>query len=140
MEALTVACRCGSVRYALNGAPAARAHCHCETCRDFYGVTMLSATAWPPEALTLLSGEVTRYAHPHKQLSKAFCAQCGETLFGTNRLGMRVVPNSIAARGAGGMLPADWQPTMHLFYRYRLIDVVDTLTKYLEGWDGPEHQ
>jgi hypothetical protein len=79
---------------------------------------------------------VTRYAHSHKQLSKAFCAQCGETLFGTNRLGMRVVPNSIVARAAGGTLPADWQPAMHLFYRYRLIDVVDTLTRYLEGWDG----
>lgn len=28
---------------------------------------------------------------------------------------------------------------MHLFYRYRVIDVADGLTKYLEGWDGPEH-
>jgi len=29
---------------------------------------------------------------------------------------------------------------MHLFYRYRVIDVADRLTKYLEGWDGPEYE
>ena len=28
-------------------------------------------------------------------------------------------------------------PAMHLFYRQRVIDVVDALPKYLDGWDGP---
>jgi hypothetical protein len=73
-------------------------------------------------------------------MSKTFCVNCGDTLFGTNRLGMRVVPNSIVARAAGGSLPEDWSPTMRLFYRYRTIDVADGLTKYLEGWDGPEYK
>ncbi len=26
---------------------------------------------------------------------------------------------------------------MHLFYRHRVIDVIDALPKYLDGWDGP---
>jgi len=73
-------------------------------------------------------------------MSKFFCANCGDTLFGTNRLGMRIVPNSVAARAVGGSLPNDWSPTMHLFYRYRIIDVADGLPKYLEGWDGPVYK
>jgi hypothetical protein len=26
---------------------------------------------------------------------------------------------------------------MHLSYRQRVIDVVDALPRYLDGWDGP---
>lgn len=35
-------------------------------------------------------------------------------------------------------LPEARQPTMHLFYRHRIIDVADALVKYLDGWDGPQ--
>ena len=47
------------------------------------------------------------------------------------------MPNSLTARAHGGQLPGDLQPTMHPFYRQRVIDVVDALPKYLDGWDGP---
>ncbi len=70
-------------------------------------------------------------------MSRAWCASCGEIVFGTNRLGMRVVPNSLTARAHGGQLPADLQPTMDLFYRQRMIDIVDARPKYVDGWDGP---
>ncbi len=50
---------------------------------------------------------------------------------------LRVVPNRLTARARGGQLPGDLQPTMHPFYRQRVIDVVDALPKYLDGWDGP---
>lgn len=100
---------------------------------------MLSATAWPEPAVRIAKGAAATFAHPTKQLSRAFCAGCGETLFGINRLDMRVVPNSLMARASGGALPGHLSPTMHLFYRHRVIDVSDALTKYLEGWDGPEY-
>ncbi len=58
-------------------------------------------------------------------------------MFGTNRLGMRVVPNNLIARGANGDLQEEMRPTMHLFYRSRIIDVEDDLTTYLKGWDRP---
>ena len=137
---IALECHCKSVRVELQGSPAARAHCHCQTCRDFYGTAMLSATAWDPQALHLVGGEVAQFAHPTKQLSRAFCPSCGETMYGTNRLGMRIVPNSVMARAHGGTLPEALQPAMHLFYRHRVIDVHDTLIKYLDGWDGPVHE
>jgi len=99
---------------------------------------MLSATAWPASAVRVAKGQVATFTHPAKQMSRAFCAGCGETMFGINRLDMRVVPNSLAARASCGDLPASLEPTMHLFYRHRVLDVDDRLTKYLDGWDGPE--
>lgn len=81
-----------------------------------------------------LRGEPAARANCH-------CGSCCDfyaTLFGTNRLDMRVVPNSLVARASGGALPADLSPTMHLFCRHRVVDVADALTKYLDGWDGPE--
>lgn len=137
---LAVQCLCGSVRLDLLGQPAARANCHCQSCRDFYATSMLSATAWHVEATTLNGSGTITFHHPKKQLSRTFCSSCGDTVFGTNRLGMRVVPNSLVARALGGVLPEHFQPTMHLFYRQRIIDVTDALTKYLDGWDGPEYK
>jgi len=130
-------CLCGGVNVELRGEPAARANCHCQSCRDFYGTSMLSATAWLPEQVTVAEGSVATFAHPTKQLSRAFCPNCGETVFGTSRLNMRVVPNSFVARATGGALPDALHATMHLFYRHRIIDVSDELPKYLDGWDGP---
>lgn len=134
-----IACLCGAVTVDLTGEPAARANCHCATCRDFYATPMLSATAWANENVAP-HGELSVFQHPTKQMSRAFCPKCGETLFGTNRLGMRVVPNSLLARANGGTLPANCTPSMHLFYRHRVIDVNDTVIKYVDGWDGPTYE
>lgn len=137
--AVGITCLCGALRIQLHGSPAARACCHCATCRDFYGTSMLSATAWEADAVQLDAGAGGVFQHPHKQLSKTFCGGCGEVVFGTNRLGMRVVPNAMLARANGGALDAALMPQMHLFYRDRVIDVVDALPKYLDGWDGPTY-
>ncbi|WP_217590188.1 GFA family protein [Burkholderia sp. GbtcB21] len=133
---LSARCLCGAVTVTLRGEPAARANCHCATCRDFYGTPMLSATAWPPEQIAV-DGTGATFPHPSKSMSRTWCVSCGEIVSGTNRFGMRVVPNSLTARAHGGQLPDDLQPTMHLFYRQRVIDVIDALPKYLDGWDGP---
>ncbi|MBB3226110.1 hypothetical protein FHW69_000700 [Luteibacter sp. Sphag1AF] len=137
---LTANCFCGAVRIELTGEPVARANCHCGSCRDFYGTSMLSATAWPEQQVNVTEGATTRFPHPTKQLAQTFCVACGETVFGENRLNMRIVPNSLLARSTDGVLAADMQPTMHLYYRNRIIDVVDDLPKYLDGWDGPLHE
>ncbi|SNT83546.1 GFA family protein [Stenotrophomonas sp. CC120222-04] len=134
---IRVACLCGKVAIELQGEPVARANCHCASCRDFYGVPMFSATAWEPASLQMNASDVRSFSHPEKQLKKTFCAVCGEVVFGTNRLGMHVVPNAMLHRISGEGSHSSWAPTMHLFYRQRVVDVVDDLPKYLDGWDGP---
>lgn len=133
---ITITCLCGALSVQLQGAPVARANCHCATCRDFYATSMFSATAWEAVAVTPVSGAAAQFQHPSKQLSRTFCPACGEVLFGTNRLGMRVVPNALIARATAGHLEEALAPTMHLFYRDRVIDITDALPKYLDGWDG----
>lgn len=98
---------------------------------------MLSATAWEPDLVRLVATAARRFKHPEKQLEKTFCGECGEVVFGTNRLGMRVVPNALLARVNEGTLDVSMAPTMHLYYRQRVVDVLDDLPKYLDGWDGP---
>jgi hypothetical protein len=134
---LRIACLCGKIAVDLHGSPVARANCHCASCRDFYGTSIWSATAWQADSARIAEGTGHVFKHPHKQLSRTFCSDCGEVLFGTNRLGMRVVPNSMVARATGGTLDSAYAPTMHLFYRHRIVDVQDDLPKYLDGWDGP---
>ncbi|NMT33315.1 aldehyde-activating protein [Stenotrophomonas maltophilia] len=137
---IRVACLCGNVAIELSGEPVARANCHCSSCRDFYGVAMFSATAWEASSVQMKSAEVRTFSHPEKQLKKTFCTSCGEVVFGTNRLGMRVVPNAMLARAAREGLDVAVAPTMHLYYRQRVIEVLDELPKYLDGWDGPTYQ
>jgi hypothetical protein len=100
---------------------------------------MFSATAWAADAVSIDDDVARTFKHPEKQLAKTFCDVCGEVMFGTNRLGMRVVPNALVARATDGKLDATLAPTMHLFYRQRVIDVSDDLPKYLDGWDGPTY-
>lgn len=53
---------------------------------------------------------------------------------------MVVIPNSLFVRAAQNTLPDPLAPTMHLFYRHRVVDVADALPKYLDGWDGPAYE
>ena len=88
------------------------------------------------EAGELLAHIAFRGIRLNGQLKRHFCRHCGETLLGNNRLGMAVIPNSLFARAAQNTLPDALAPTMHLFYRHRVVDVADALPKYLDGWDG----
>lgn len=136
--AITVTCQCGGVSMSLTGEPAARAMCHCNACRDFYGSAVLAATAWAPSQVSV-TGAAHTFVHPSRKMTRRFCPECGETLHGTNRLDMCVVPNAMLARVHDATLPVSLKPTMHLFYRHRVVDVQDDLPKYLDGWDGPRY-
>ena len=136
---LLLNCSCGEVEVQIAGSPAACAYCHCTSCRDFYGLPVLAATAWRNEAVQVVKGSdrLGEYQHPTKQMQRHFCRACGETMFGTNRLGLTVVRTSLLARSSGGSLSAEFNPKLHLFYAYRELDVDDELPKYLEGTSGP---
>jgi hypothetical protein len=136
---LSIACLCGKISVELHGSPVARVNCHCSSCRGFYGTSIFSATAWEVDAVRRDGDMGITFKHPEKQMTKTFCDVCGEVVFGTNRRGMRIIPNALAARATGGRLDTTLAPTMHLFYRERVIDVSDSLPKYLDGWDGPTY-
>ena len=100
---------------------------------------VFSVTAWKKEAVQVAKGadRLSKFTHPEKQMQKFFCLNCGETLFGTNRLGMAVIGTPLIERAFGAQLPAEFWPTFHLFYAQRVLEVEDALPKYLEGRNGP---
>jgi hypothetical protein len=127
-------CDCESVTFVAEGEPAAKAYCHCGDCREFYSTPILAATAWHKDSLAVTGDDsfISKHKHPHKQLTKFFCVACGDTLFGTNRLGMYVVPNKQLYRALGSATDS-MRPDFHLFYRQRVVDIADSLPKYLDG-------
>jgi len=99
---------------------------------------MLVLTAWNKDQLKIESGEadLASFSYPDRKLVRFFCRQCGETLFNSNRFDLRVVPSTLFVKRLG-RLPAGFEPEKHLFYGRRVLDVSDSLPKYLEGVDGP---
>jgi hypothetical protein len=120
------------------GTPMARAYCHCASCRSFYGLSVLAATAWQTEHVVVAKGQAMlgHYQHPTKQLRRYFCSTCGEAMYGVNRLGFTVIQTALFAKAAGGSLPDALSPELHLFYAQREMNINDELPKYLEGRSG----
>ena len=80
--ALTGACLCGGVRFAID-APLTRAsYCHCTRCQRRSG-TAASAQGFPePGTFRFTQGEeLVREWSPEEGFVKAFCGACGSALY-----------------------------------------------------------
>jgi hypothetical protein len=76
-------CLCGGVRFEVT-LPFRRAnHCHCSRCRKHSGTFGLSQGRIGRSQFRLLAGEeLIRVFRPHGGKVKAFCGECGSSLFG----------------------------------------------------------
>ncbi len=76
-------CLCGAVTFEVEP-PLRRAnHCHCSRCRKHSGAFGLTQGRVPRSRFRLLSGERSiRTFRPPDGKAKAFCAECGSSLFG----------------------------------------------------------
>lgn len=76
-------CLCGGVRFEVE-LPFLRAgHCHCSRCRKHSGAFGGTQGRVPREQFRLVSGEeLIRVFRPDGGMSKAFCSECGSSLFG----------------------------------------------------------
>jgi hypothetical protein len=78
-------CLCGGVRFEID-LPFLRAnHCHCSRCRKHSGTFGLTQGRVPRDAFRLVAGEeLIRVYRPDGGAVKAFCSECGSSLFGGN--------------------------------------------------------
>ena len=67
-------CRCGRVRYTVDGEPEKTGLCHCTDCRKETGSAFLAYADWPRSAFSV-TGEYTTYE------GRSFCPVCGTRLF-----------------------------------------------------------
>ena len=79
-------CLCGAITYEADGQPIVVAQCHCDECRRLSGTGHTVGAMFSSEAVTL-SGTLRKFKYlsgKGSEVSKAFCAQCGSPIYGTN--------------------------------------------------------
>ena len=103
-------CHCGSVRYRLTGEPVYTGVCHCADCRRHSGAVMVGWTAYPTDALTVESGDLTDYASSERAV-RQFCSQCGTGLFYRNEA---VLPGLVDVQLTTLDDPENYAPQVHV--------------------------
>ena len=76
-------CRCGAVRYRIDGEPAHHAVCHCRDCQRASGAPAIAWLAVPTAAFHLTKGVPVSYTSEAGS-TRHFCGQCGTPLFFVN--------------------------------------------------------
>jgi hypothetical protein len=76
-------CLCGGVAFEVVLPFRRASHCHCSRCRKHSGTAMLTHGRVPRDRFRLLRGdELVRVYRPEGGAVKAFCSECGSSLFG----------------------------------------------------------
>lgn len=79
-------CLCGAVTYEVDGPPIIVAQCHCDECRRLSGTGHSIGAMFTQEAVSL-SGTLSEFkfmSDKSSEVTKAFCANCGSPIYGTN--------------------------------------------------------
>ena len=78
-------CLCGAVRFEVEPPFTRAGHCHCERCRKHSGTAVCTQARVAKEQFRLLAGEsFIRVYGKGEGAVKAFCVNCGSSLFGGN--------------------------------------------------------
>ena len=96
MSEATGGCRCGEVRYALDGAEARVAACHCADCRKSAGAPYVTWLAVPAGAFRVTQGEASQWSSDGNAL-RHFCGACGTGLYYINET---VLPGLVDVQSA----------------------------------------
>ena len=76
-------CLCGGVQFEVDPPFIQASHCHCERCRKHSGTTVCTQARVLREQFRLLQGaELIKVYGKGEGAVKAFCSNCGSSLFG----------------------------------------------------------
>lgn len=107
----TGGCACGAIRYQFTGEPLVSLNCHCRDCQRETG-----AGCAPILIITAASFTITRGTPRHfdviadngRTATRAFCADCGCTLFGPG-------PDTVNIRAGSLDEPGVFRPRMDIY-------------------------
>jgi len=87
------ACLCGEVSYQVKHQFNNFYICHCRQCQQLTGSAFAANIFTDPENIEWLSGHegVSKYNHPSRGFSKAFCSKCGSALPFLNKSGQSLI-------------------------------------------------
>ncbi len=79
---LTGGCLCGGVRFEITEALGRASYCHCTRCQRRTGTAASAQARVSPGSLRILQGkELVKYWQPPNGWAKAFCSECGSSLW-----------------------------------------------------------
>ena len=119
-----VTCYCGAVKVTLTGEPTMQCLCHCSDCRRWNGSVAFAAKMFP-SANVKVEGELIGI--PFVEGCKAqrrSCAKCGGCVLNDLTHSMKSI--NICA----GLSAKPFAPTMHLFYKEKMMAFKDGLPKF----------
>ena len=124
-ESKQARCACGAVELDIKGDPPIMAFCHCDSCRSWLSAPIHAAALWPTDSVTVVKGEDSLGVYIRTEASlRHFCRNCGAAVFIRHpELGMTDVP-------AGSVTNLDYNPSIHVHYAERVMDVRDGLPKF----------
>ncbi len=128
-------CLCGGVRFEVVP-PFIRAnHCHCSRCRKHSGTAVCTQARVVRQQFNLTKGEsLIRVYGKGEGAVKAFCVECGSSLFG----GTWPDGPQVSIRMGAFDTDPGIRPQFHTFVESRAPwDIItDNLPQYSEGWNG----
>ena len=120
-------CYCGNVQVTVTGPAAVSGYCHCLECRKWHGAPINAFSVWPSTSVTI-EGEtlISEQSDASGRLSCRLCGGCVANL--KPALKMTVVyPMTLA----GAEDPLSFEPSFHIFYGERVMDLADGLPKFV---------
>lgn len=133
-----LACDCGDIQLLVHGQPLLNMYCHCSSCRSLFGLELLSASIWSPEAVERqVAAGAALIAHRQKgrRMWRYHCSSCGRLMQARNRHRHIVIPTACFRQNMGDDLPAYLLPDQHCHYEQRLLSVADDLPKHTIGYE-----
>ncbi|TNF88260.1 MAG: GFA family protein [Gammaproteobacteria bacterium] len=130
-------CHCGTVRYEARADPVDAKLCHCRDCQVLHGAPMQWAAIFHKRDVRFTAGiEHLRFYHAPSRAEarerpcKVACRRCGTPIADEGRNMWLAFP-SLFEFGTP-TVPRAFQPSAHIFYSSRVMEVDDGLPK----WSG----
>lgn len=131
------ACFCRRVRYEVSAEPVDAKFCHCRACQTLHGAPFQWAAIFHKHHVRFTAGlDVLRFYNSEQDIKerilpcKVSCTQCG-TLIADEGRRMWLAFSTLFDFGQRTGIPDSFKATCHLFYGQRVIDIDDSLPKWL---------
>ncbi|TFK81926.1 hypothetical protein K466DRAFT_501264 [Polyporus arcularius HHB13444] len=131
-------CWCGNVAFEFHGDPVDAKHCHCKQCQHLHGAPFQWAVIFPKTSVRMVKNvnnslhffSTQRRKGVHDVPCKVSCDECRSPIFDEGRNTVLAYPS--AFKFPDRKVPLNFQPTAHIFYSERVMEVPDGVPK----WSG----
>ena len=140
MANYSASCHCDAVHYEVTAEPVDAKICHCIACQKLHGAPMQWAVIFHKQDVHITKGlENLRYYNSelNQQLKilpcKVSCSLCGTLIADEGRNMWMAFPSLFDFKAK---IPDSFQPSCHIFYAARIMDINDNLPK----WSGHKNR